>query len=291
MIIKKLEQVKGMGITKKNCFWILGLFFIFALLGIREYFDPYLFLHVDNMVRTKPAPLILELQEGVSFHLYRDTRPHIGKIAALQKGLVLVRNGEEVIEEGYGFGLPLIQYGDLVYLSRLADVEAPDDITLIKTYTISVADRWSKFLQKKYKDVEPLGTVVVTYIVLSPEELIVDVDFTDLTVDWNTAYLMNEQGAVHFPYYENSAGERQHGEQVGIWQATLDFGCWISKDEELRFCIETEPGRQRFIGRERYYQYNWARFYLLSWSGIDLKIEAPMDNYSYKVLVEKVDEP
>lgn len=279
---------KGDGIKRR---WAWGVaVLLLALLGVREAFDPYLILLLGEALLPRPAPLTLALREGIGFHLYADTRPHIGKIAALQKGLVLVRDGTAVIEEGYGFGLPLVQYGDLVYNARHAEIHAVDAHTLVKTYTINVADRWSRFLRVKYKDVPPLGTVVVTYTVTSPTTLQVDVDFTGLEVAWSTAYLMNEQGAMHFPIYENSAGKRVHGDEVGIWHPTDDlFGCWISKDEGLRFCVESEPGRPRYVGRERYNQYNWVRIYVLSWSGIDLKIDTPVETYRYVIHVETVD--
>ena len=280
---------KGGGIRHGWAWGVVAV--LLALLGVREAFDPYLTLLLSDTLLPHPAPLTLTLREGIDLYLYADTRPHIGKIAALQKGLVLVRDGVAVIEEGYGFGLPLIQYGDLVYNARHAEIRAVDAHTLVKTYTINVADRWSRFLRVKYQDVPPLGTVIVTYTVTSPTTLQVDVDLTGLEVTWSAAYLMNEQGAVHFPIYENSLGERLHGDQVGIWHPTDDlFGCWISWDEALRFCVETEPGRPRYVGRERYNQYNWVRIYALSWSGIDLRLDPPLETYRYVIHVESVDD-
>ena len=113
------------------------------------------------------------------------------------------------------------------------------------------------------------------------------VDFSDLHVAWDAAYLMNEQGALNFPVYEDSTGFRQHGDALGIWHPDEDvFGCWISSDEGLRFCVETEPGRRRYVGRERYNQYNWVGIYYLSWSGIDIELSEPLPEYSYRITVE-----
>ncbi|MCU0520684.1 MAG: hypothetical protein MUF84_08340 [Anaerolineae bacterium] len=274
--------------------WLAAGVALLALLAVREMYDPYLLLFIGDVLWPKPAPLVLTAQAAgpsIAFSLYSDTRPHIGKIAALQKGLVLIRDGKAVIEEGYGFGLPLIQYGDLVYNARHAEVEAVGVHVLVKRYRIDVADRWSRFLRVKYKDVPPLGTVTVTYTLTSPTVLEVDVDLTGLTVHWTAAYLMNEQGARHFPVYEDSAGERRHGDEVGIWHPDDDpLGCWLSADEGLRFCVETEPGHDRYVGRERYVQYNWVRPYVLSWSGIDVRIDAPVDHYRYTIRVETLDD-
>jgi hypothetical protein len=159
--------------------------------------------------------------------------------------------------------------------------------TLVKVYTVDVADRPTRFLRVKYEDVEPLGTVAFSYTLRSPDAIEVEVDFTGLEVNWERAYLMNEQGAVNFPVYQDASGQLQSGDDVGIWRATDDVsGCWRREEDALRFCVETEPGRRKFVGRERYNQYRWTGIYYLSWSGIDIEIDPPVDRYRYTIRVE-----
>ena len=59
------------------------------------------------------------ISENVSLRLYSDCRPHNFKIANIQKGLVFLFNDKEVVEEGIGFGAPVVIYGDSVF-SNLA---------------------------------------------------------------------------------------------------------------------------------------------------------------------------
>ncbi len=271
---------------------LVALGLLSLLVGIKEWYDPFLVLFLDDLVRPKPAPVTVPLHGALAVRLYADPRPHVGKVASLQKGLVLVCEGREIVEEGFGFGLPIVQVGDVAYLSRHAStslVQREGRTTLVKSYTIDVADRPTRFLRVKYETVEPLGTVVFSYTVRGPDTIGVEVDFTGLTVDWDRAYLMNEQGAINFATYQDESGQSWRGDDVGIWRPTDDArGCWRHREGEFRFCVETEPGRRKFVGRERYNQYRWTGVYYLSWSGIDIEVNPPMDRYRYTLRVEAV---
>lgn len=86
----------------------------------------------------------LKADNRLSFRLYRDTRPHCLETSPLQKGLVLVLDGRELIEEGVGFGLPVVKYEDKTYFSSAAQtwLEADcDPPTLVKTFRFGTISR------------------------------------------------------------------------------------------------------------------------------------------------------
>jgi hypothetical protein len=263
-----------------------------ALGSVREAFDPGFTLYLDDLLGIAPSPVEMSLAEGVLLRAYTDTRPHTGKIDELQKGLVLVVDGAEKVEEGFGFGVPIVRYGDLTYLARHADVvqdqAGVDRQSLVKRFVVDVADHPSQPFRVKYRDVDPLGSVVVTYTVSTARVLSVAVDLTDLAPGWDEVFVMNEQGAQAFLRYQAESG-KVWDRPPGIWEPNDDAcGCWIDPEALVRFCVLTEPGRTRFIGRERYNQYHWAGIYYLAWSGIDLHLEPSDAVYRYDVSVQRL---
>jgi hypothetical protein len=240
-------------------------------------------LFIDDLLHPKPAPQSLPLINELAVRLYQDTRPHVGKVARLQKGLVLVRDGRELVEEGFGFGLPLVEVGGQAYLSRSAVTERAGDV-LVKRYDMDILDTPSGFLRRKYEPVTPIGSVTVSYTV-SAETIDVDVDLSGLEIPWSRVYLMNEQGAQTFTSYQEP-GLAVEGEQFGKWQpTTARRGCIVAGDRSVQFCVETKGALPRYYGRERYKQYYLVGIYALSWAGIDLELDYPADRFSYRILL------
>ena len=52
------------------------------------------------------------MSDSLALRVYSNTNPQNMKIADLQKGLILLCNGTDVIGEGTGFGVPIAKYSD-----------------------------------------------------------------------------------------------------------------------------------------------------------------------------------
>jgi hypothetical protein len=68
--------------------------------------------------------LTVPISDHLSIRAYSDTKPHNWKIADLQKGLILVHEGIEMVGEGTGFGFPVVVYEDETFFPGSAKVFA-----------------------------------------------------------------------------------------------------------------------------------------------------------------------
>jgi len=89
-------------------------------------------------------PFTIALNDFICIRLYDDCRPKYLETSPLQKGLVLVFKGREIIEEGMGFGAPVVLYGDRAYFSSSAETsfcEVADRKVLTKKFVIDSISR------------------------------------------------------------------------------------------------------------------------------------------------------
>ncbi|MGE5575362.1 MAG: hypothetical protein ACM3UL_04440 [Ignavibacteria bacterium] len=99
-------------------------------------------------------PITLQLAGRLSVRVYEDCRPNCLETGALQKGLVLMLDGFELIEEGMGFGLPIVKYQDKTFFSSTANVsitKVGSEWIITKVYTLDTVSI-KKFGQASYID-------------------------------------------------------------------------------------------------------------------------------------------
>jgi hypothetical protein len=90
------------------------------------------------------APITFPLTSHLSVRLYPDSRPNYLETAPLQKGLVLLLNERELVEEGLGFGVPVVKYQDKTYFAGTAYLsvyENGSQTEIKKTYILDTVSR------------------------------------------------------------------------------------------------------------------------------------------------------
>jgi len=94
----------------------------------------------------------VQVTDRLSARLNEDTCPHCMETAAIQKGLILMLDGKELIEEGLGFGAPVVKYKDKTYFSSSAKIsikKKPSFYSISKKYLLDTVSR-KKFWRATY---------------------------------------------------------------------------------------------------------------------------------------------
>jgi hypothetical protein len=95
-----------------------------------------------------------KLTDRLSVRIYPDCRPNYLETGALQKGLVLLLDGKELIEEGVGFGVPVVKYEDKTFFSSTAELsirKSGADIVITKAFILDTVSL-KKFGNATYID-------------------------------------------------------------------------------------------------------------------------------------------
>lgn len=106
-----------------------------------------------NSINLK-QPITVPLTNRLSVRLYEDSRPQCMETAPLHKGLVLMLDNREIVEEGMGFGVPIAKYHDKTYFSSTADVSIQKNQSsyiITKRFVLDAVSR-KKFWRAAYID-------------------------------------------------------------------------------------------------------------------------------------------
>jgi hypothetical protein len=98
-------------------------------------------------------PFTVNLPDNLSLRLYDDCRPRCLETAPLQKGLVLLADGEELVEEGMGFGLPVVKFEDKTFFSSKAHVTVEPDGSVTKEFWLDTVSRkklWRAYIDEDF---------------------------------------------------------------------------------------------------------------------------------------------
>jgi len=218
------------------------------------------------------------LPGGFAFRLYEDSRPPNGKLATLQKGVVLVHNGTETIGEGAGFGAPVLHHGGKTYYSLNATAFRLRD-GVAKNFSMDAIEVGETY-HKTFEPVVPVGSVLIKYRYLA-DGLNIEVSLRGIPAN-SALYILNEQSGTEYTRYKNSDGEN----------LTVDFS-WRQVNASANYLLDEDgkgfridkpampDGTTLYLGRE-------TRPEGFDWAGLDMAIDTATYNstvYGYEVRI------
>jgi cellulose synthase/poly-beta-1,6-N-acetylglucosamine synthase-like glycosyltransferase len=205
--------------------------------------------------------------------------PHLGKTAALAKGLVLETLQGPVAGEGMGFGAPLVRYPEGDYFSGSAtvvDISTPLQAGWLKTFQL---DRLGVDGDRSFEAVPSRGQVEVTYL-LSGGTVDITVTATGLTSGFQQFVVLNEQSSAFDDFADPT--QTRIGTQVGSWRPVSgDWGRFRSGALGLEWSLPRLPAAEgMYAARE-------TRSPGIDFSGIEYVFGPGFTGVEYQVNVSK----
>ena len=238
---------------------LLIFLFIIAFIAYKEYAAPYWRFHIQEWLSKSHPALKAELKNGLSLEMFSTIKPYVGKIAGLQKGLILTQAGTALVGEGYGFGLPMVVVNGATWVAAKAKTGRfvhGDTTILSKQYFFDTRENDVNFPRRRYTPATPIGSVRVDYLIYE-NTIEVKADMRGLVdVDYQYVYFMNEQSGKHFRYGVNAVGRKIDLIQ---WQAPVPLALLGIHAPRLgiTFWVKDNMETLKSLGRETLARLHW----------------------------------
>ncbi|KAA3619632.1 MAG: hypothetical protein DWQ05_02600 [Calditrichaeota bacterium] len=262
---------------------------IIAFVAYKEYAAPYWRYHIKEIYSKSKPPLRVALENGLEIEMYPGAQPHVGKIAGLQKGLILTQYGKPLVGEGYGFGLPLVVANGASWLasqSKTGKFVHGDTTILSKEYIFDTRENDVQFPRRRYEKTRPIGTIRVDYLIYK-NTIEVTADLKGLVeVNYDYVYFMNEQSGRDFRYGLNALGQKIDLIQ---WQTPVPMAMLGVHAPRLgiTFWIKDNMETLKYLGRETLARWHWYGHVSTNWAGCDLRLDKKFSTYKYQISIEK----
>jgi hypothetical protein len=118
----------------------------------------------ENSHFPETSALMHPVSDSVALEIHSDTKPHNMKIANLQKGLILLYKGVEVIGEGTGFGVPIAKYMDETVFSGSSSLHVRTFENIVEIQKEFVMDLVTRDTLRNLKLENPKIRTLLDYI-------------------------------------------------------------------------------------------------------------------------------
>lgn len=111
-----------------------------------------------------PLPNTHPISNAVALRVYSDTKPKNMKTAQLQKGLIFLYKGIEVIGEGIGFGVPIAKYLDETVFSGSSSITVRNLENITEIRKKFIMDLITRNTLRNFKLENPIIRSLLEYI-------------------------------------------------------------------------------------------------------------------------------
>jgi hypothetical protein len=273
----------------------------------------------NSLVFTDIDIYTIPLSDSLAIRIYSDTRPFKWKIAGLQKGLIFVYDGRELVGAGSGFGCPVLEYSKETYFSGSSQVHLSQEgnLTIIRKDFLMDRIKRNRFrnfvlesqkirrildyiaefyrchfrfsrlkellvgfgIRTRFVRASCRGKIIMTYI-LSQKRIRVKADFRHIRKeDLKKILLLNEQGSRFFRVYLDSNGSRLIDQKIGHW--SILRAKWVSiMDSREKIGFQLTHVENSILRRGQEFIKDF-----LDWVGLDYEIRPENVTFEYDIKI------
>ena len=274
--------------------WGILFVFLFIILPIlvKEFAQPGLSLDLLTLIRSSPGPFTGKLSGGFETKIFSDTRPHVGRIALLQKGLVLYFAGKSITGEGYGLGLPIVHKNGQAYLASKAKIGRfvrGDTTILSKIYLYDRVETQTEVPRLKYRKTRPVTQIRVDYY-LYQNRIAVEADLRRAKKDGiDEIYFMNEVSGRLFQIAMTR--DRKEIELLHWQYAPYGIIGLYAPGYEITVWIKSDITWEKFVGREVTSTWKWYGHVKQDWTGCEIYLGKIVSHFSYSIILQNASIP
>lgn len=273
----------------------------------------------SSLQRSSTGTVTFPISPNLALRIHSDTRPHNWKTASLQKGLILLHNGVEVVGEGMGFGVPIAICPNETFFSSQSTLHMHDheNVTVVRKefdmdtiarnslWNVTLENRTARNLRRRldefYQRHKQLQSLALKRLSVkmnietdfkktaSAGKIPVDYDISrdHIHIKADFGSLKNE--SIRKIVMLNEQGSRvfrRYADSDGATLVDHDLGAWSVVTAQWA-CLTDIDGKFGFrLNRINGVPLHAGREFLqdiLDWAGLDYKVDSKASGFEYDV--------
>ncbi|MDQ7053293.1 MAG: hypothetical protein Q9P14_10510 [candidate division KSB1 bacterium] len=267
----------------------LFMVLIFLPLLVQEIAQPHYMLKLKDALKSPSPALRASMALDLHATLYADTKPFVGRIATLQKGVVISYKGKPIIGEGYGLGVPIVHKDGTPWLASRAKIgrfTRGDTVILAKVYYYDTIETDKEIPRLRYRRQGRVLTRIRVNYFIYQNRVDVVADLRDARRKGaEEVFFMNELSGHLFRY---AITQNRRKLDLLNWQlAPSGLVGLVSPKLGLTMWVQCNDTWDRFLGREVLSSWKWYGHIESDWTGCVIHVEKMPARFQYTLFFQK----
>ncbi len=277
--------------TSAEMKFLLFLFMVLLFLPmlVQEIAQPRYVLIIKDTFKKGSPVLHADMDFNLQATIYASTKPFVGRIATLQKGLVMTYKDQPIIGDGFGIGVPIVHKNGTPWLASRAKIgrfTRGDTVILAKVYYFDTIETDKEIPRLRYRRQKKWFTRIRVNYFIYRNRIDIVADLRDAQKKGaEIVYFMNELSGRLFRY---AITQNRRKLDLLNWQlAPSGLVGLVSSKLNLILWVQCDDTWDRFLGREVLSSWKWYGHTSSNWAGYVIGVPKIPAIFQYTVFFKK----